>query len=61
MPLGAKHGRRPVFLSAEVDEIGLVPHYVPHYIQIQLPTDLNQRDVERLTKLLRLEAELSES
>ena len=30
-------------------------------IQIQLPTDLNQKDVERLTKLLRLEAELAES
>ncbi|MCI0370798.1 MAG: hypothetical protein L0214_05340 [candidate division NC10 bacterium] len=30
-------------------------------IQIQLPVDMNQKDVERLTKLLRLEAELSES
>jgi len=30
-------------------------------IQIQLPTDLNVRDVERLNKLLRLEAELSDN
>ncbi len=30
-------------------------------IQIQLPADLNQKDVERLTKLLQLEAELSGS
>ena len=30
-------------------------------IQIQLPVDLNQKDVQRLTKLLSLEAELSES
>jgi len=56
VPLGVKHGRCPVFLSAEVDEIGNSPITSP-----QLPTDLNQEDVERLTKLLRLEAELSES
>lgn len=30
-------------------------------IQIQLPVDINRKDVERLTKLLSLEAELSES
>ena len=41
MPLGVKHGRCPVFLSAEVDEIGLVPYYVPYYWPNGKPNKVN--------------------